>query len=113
MLMRFFTKITTIGQHPRKYSDTYIMLEQVGHRLDREVERLYRECEDEGLQGMEITHQIEEKIDLSNVLKTSTKEWDGDMWYAVSHRKWRSICGQGSLGVYVRPFGIWMMKLQY
>ena len=69
-----FTKITTIGQHPRKYSDTYIMLEQVGHRLDREVERLYRECEDEGLKGMEITHQIEEKIDLSNVLKTSTKE---------------------------------------
>jgi hypothetical protein len=60
------------------------MLEQVGHRLDREVERLYRECEDEGLKGMEITHQIEEKIDLSNVLKTSTKDGMGDMWYAVS-----------------------------
>ena len=39
------------GQHPRKYADTYIMLEQVGHRLDREVERLYVQCEAEGLKG--------------------------------------------------------------
>ena len=37
--MRFFARITADGQHPRKYADTYIMLEQVGHRLDREVER--------------------------------------------------------------------------
>ena len=34
-----FADITEAGQHPRKYADTYIMLEQVGHRLDREVER--------------------------------------------------------------------------
>ena len=27
-----FTEITDKGQHPRIYSDTYIMLEQVGHR---------------------------------------------------------------------------------
>ena len=37
-----FADITAAGQHPRKYADTYIMLEQVGHRLDREVERLFR-----------------------------------------------------------------------
>ncbi len=61
----------------RKYADTYIMLEQVGHRLDREVERLYVECEKEGLKGMDITHAIEDRIDLGNVLKTSSKEWDG------------------------------------
>ena len=30
-----FADITAAGQHPRKYADTYIMLEQVGHRLDR------------------------------------------------------------------------------
>ena len=35
-----FARITAIGQHPRKYADTYIMLEQVGHRLDREVDYL-------------------------------------------------------------------------
>jgi len=72
-----FARITADGQHPRKYADTYIMLEQVGHRLDREVERLYKECETEGLKGMDITHAIEDRIDLGNVLKTSSKEWDG------------------------------------
>ncbi|RHJ94995.1 amidophosphoribosyltransferase [Parabacteroides bouchesdurhonensis] len=72
-----FKEITAIGQHPRKYSDTYIMLEQMGHRLDREVERLYCKCEAEGLKGMDITHAIEEQIDLSNVLKRCAPTWDG------------------------------------
>lgn len=48
-----FARITAIGQHPRKYADTYIMLEQVGHRLDREVERLFNLAEAEGLTGRE------------------------------------------------------------
>ena len=39
------------------------MLEQLGHRLDREVERLYQKCEAEGLRGMDITHAIEDQID--------------------------------------------------
>ncbi len=72
-----FARITAIGQHPRKYADTYIMLEQVGHRLDREVERLFNLAEAEGLTGMDITHYIEEHVDLANVLRTSSKDWDG------------------------------------
>ena len=72
-----FARITAIGQHPRKYADTYIMLEQVGHRLDREVERLFNLAEAEGLTGMGVTHYIEDHIDLANVLRTSSKEWDG------------------------------------
>lgn len=72
-----FAGITAAGQHPRKYADTYIMLEQVGHRLDREVERLYQNSKEEGLEGMDITHYIEEHIDLTNVLKTSSPSWDG------------------------------------
>ncbi|MDR1980098.1 MAG: amidophosphoribosyltransferase [Tannerellaceae bacterium] len=72
-----FQEIISIGQHPRQYADTYIMLEQMGHRLDREVERLYRECETEGLKGMDITKAIEERIALSNVLKKCTPLWDG------------------------------------
>ena len=94
-----FNKITAIGQHPRKYADTYIMLEQMGHRLDREVERLYRECEDEGLTGMNITHEIEERIDLSNVLKTTTKDWDGG--YVVC-----GVTGSGESFAVRDPWGI-------
>lgn len=72
-----FDEITAIGQHPCAYADTFIILEQVGHRLDREVERLYQRFEAEGLKGMEITHAIESNIDLSNVLKRCAPLWDG------------------------------------
>ncbi|NDV84822.1 amidophosphoribosyltransferase [Bacteroides sp. 51] len=94
-----FARITAIGQHPRKYADTYIMLEQVGHRLDREVERLFQECEREGLTGMDITHGIEDRIDLSNVLKTSSKDWDGG--YVIS-----GITGSGESFAVRDPWGI-------
>lgn len=72
-----FEDITAIGQHPRKFADTYIMLEQVGHRLDRVVEHLYQQCEAEGLRGMDITHAIEARIDLGDVLKRCVPTWDG------------------------------------
>lgn len=72
-----FDEITAIGQHPRRYADTYIMLEQMGHRLDREVERLYGQCEAEGLRGAAITRAIEERIDLANVLRRCAPTWDG------------------------------------
>ena len=72
-----FEEITAIGQHPRAYADTFIMLEQLGHRLDREVERLYQKYEAEGLRGMEITDAIEGHVDLSNVLRRCAPHWDG------------------------------------
>ena len=36
-----FRFLTSQGQSPRIYGDSYITLELMGHRLDREVERLY------------------------------------------------------------------------
>ena len=72
-----FDEITSVGQHPRNMSDTHILLEQIGHRLDREVERLFRIGKEQNLKGMDITHFIEERIDLSNVLKKCSPFWDG------------------------------------
>ena len=94
-----FADITAAGQHPRKYADTYIMLEQVGHRLDREVERLYNICKEEGLQGMDITHAIEDRIDLTNVLKTSSSRWDGG--YVIC-----GLTGSGESFAIRDPWGI-------
>ena len=51
--------------------------------FSREVERVFNLAEAEGLTGMGITHYIEEYIDLANVLRTSSREWDGG--YAVSY----------------------------
>ncbi len=94
-----FDKITATGQHPRRYADTYIMLEQVGHRLDREVERLYQDSVSKGLSGMDITKDIEERIDLSNVLKTSCVDWDGG--YVIC-----GVTGSGESFAVRDPWGI-------
>ncbi|MBO5182643.1 MAG: amidophosphoribosyltransferase [Paraprevotella sp.] len=72
-----FARITADGQHPRRYSDTYILLELVGHRLDRESERLFQEAATLGLKGADATRYIEEHIRLENVLGTASAEWDG------------------------------------
>ena len=94
-----FAKITASGQHPRKYADTYIMLEQVGHRLDREVERLYEQCRAEGFQGIELTHAIEQRLDLQNVLRTSSPDWEGG--YVIC-----GITGSGDSFAVRDPWGI-------
>ena len=94
-----FTKITSEGQHPRRYADTYIILEQIGHRLDMEVERVYKECRDEGWQGLELTSQIEERINIQNVLKTSSLHWDGG--YVIC-----GITGSGDSFAVRDPWGI-------
>ena len=72
-----FHELVSHGQHPRVHADTYIMLELMGHRLDREVERIYKDCQAEGLEGMDITNAIEDRMDVANVLRTSTPLLDG------------------------------------
>ncbi|MDR0939076.1 MAG: amidophosphoribosyltransferase [Mediterranea sp.] len=94
-----FARITAIGQHPRKYADTYIMLEQMGHRLDREVERVFTLAEADGLTGMDVTNYIEEHIDLANVLRSSSREWDGG--YVIC-----GLTGSGESFALRDPWGI-------
>ena len=72
-----FAEITGQGQHPRQYADTYIMLEQVGHRLDREVDKMYDRLKATGLSGTELTRAIEDHIDLAQVLRRTSPAWDG------------------------------------
>ena len=94
-----FKSITSIGQHPREYSDTYIILEQMGHRLDREVERVYNLATAEGRKGMDITNYIEDNMDVANVLKTSSKVWDGG--YVIN-----GLTGSGEMFSMRDPWGI-------
>ncbi len=94
-----FEKITAEGQHPRRYSDTCIILEQLGHRLDREVERLFVESKQMGLSGMDITNYIEDRIDISNVLRSASKEWDGG--YVMC-----GLTGSGEMFSLRDPWGI-------
>lgn len=94
-----FGAIAANGQHPRKYADTHILLEQVGHRLDREVERVYRECEAEGLTGLALTEEIERRMDMANVLRTASPLWDGG--YVMC-----GVTGSGETYALRDPWGI-------
>lgn len=94
-----FAHLTSVGQHPRVYADTYLLLEQVGHRLDRESERLWQEAQQQGLQGTATTSYIEDHIDLSNVLSTAAPYWDGG--YVVC-----GLTGSGESFAMRDPWGI-------
>lgn len=94
-----FDVIAVKGQHPRMVSDTYILLEQLGHRLDRESERCFEEAKAKELENTDITRYIEDHINLSNVLKQSAPVWDGG--YVLC-----GVTGSGELFSMRDPWGI-------
>lgn len=71
-----FRAIVAKGQHPRIYSDTVVLLEQLGYALDKENHRLYRQFRDT-LEEPELGLAIEDNIDITNVLGRATQDWDG------------------------------------
>lgn len=94
-----FESIASKGQHPRMMSDTYILLEQLGHRLDRESERCFQEATSMGLKDLDITRYIEEHIEVANILRQSAPVWDGG--YVVM-----GVTGSGETFVLRDPWGI-------
>lgn len=87
------------GQYPRIYSDSYITLEFMGHRLDREVERNFIEGQKKGLKDQDITRYIEDNIKISNVLKSTMADYDGG--YVMC-----GLTGSGEMFSMRDPWGI-------
>ena len=98
-VMEIFNEIAVKGQHPRMVSDTYILLEQLGHRLDRESERCFEEAKAKGLENTDITRYIEDHINLCNVLRQSAPVWDGG--YVLC-----GVTGSGEMFSMRDPWGI-------
>ena len=94
-----FKMLTRQGQCPRIYSDSYILLELMGHRLDREVERNFVAAKAMEMQDTEITHYIEDHIKISNVLKTTMTHFDGG--YVMC-----GLTGSGEMFSMRDPWGI-------
>lgn len=94
-----FDKLVRQGQYPRIYSDSYITLEFMGHRLDREVERNFVEGRDKGLKDQDITCYIEDNIKISNVLKSTMSDFDGG--YVMC-----GLTGSGEMFSMRDPWGI-------
>ena len=94
-----FKLLTSQGQFPRIYSDGYIMLEFMGHRLDMEVEHNFRNAEKMGLKGLDITHYIDSHVEMKNVLKTTMTDFDGG--YVIC-----GLTGSGEMFTMRDPWGI-------
>ncbi|MDE6099140.1 MAG: amidophosphoribosyltransferase [Muribaculaceae bacterium] len=71
-----FERIVATGQHPRIYSDTVMLLEQLGYALDRENHRLYRDYRST-LDGPELARAIEDNLNIGKVLAEASPAWDG------------------------------------
>lgn len=94
-----FNRIISTGQHPRLYADTFILLEQLGHALDRENERLFEIHRSNGLSGLDLSHAIARDLNVANMLRRCSPSWDGG--YVIC-----GIIGNGDMWAMRDPHGI-------
>lgn len=94
-----FAGITATGQHPRLYADTFIILEQLGHALDRENERLFEIYKNKGETGLTLSTSIARDLNVANMLYRCAPTWDGG--YVIC-----GIVGNGDMWAMRDPKGI-------
>lgn len=94
-----FNDIVSRGQHPRVYSDTAILLEQLGESLDKANSTIYHKYCQQGFDGIELARKIEDNIDMREVLEKPASTWDGG--YVIC-----GAIGSGDIFVLRDPHGI-------
>ena len=93
-----FNKLIELGQHPKDKVDTVIVLEKIGHFLDEE-NRLFWDEYKGNYSREEISHLIEDQLDLQRVLSRACKYFDGG--YSMA-----GVTGYGASFVARDPIGI-------
>ncbi|NDV78382.1 amidophosphoribosyltransferase [Dysgonomonas sp. 511] len=95
-----FNNLVEQGQHPRDYADTFVLLETLGHHLDREIQFQFDKFgKEQGAKGEELNDLIEKNLDLHFMLNAASKNWDGG--FAIG-----GIIGCGDGFVFRDPWGI-------
>jgi amidophosphoribosyltransferase len=94
-----FSSLVELGQTPVAFSDTVTILENIGHRLDEENERLFRQFKESGYSKKEISPLIERDMDVASILRKASRNWDGG--YAMA-----GMVGHGDAFVMRDPAGI-------
>tara|TARA_B100001094_G_scaffold67108_1_gene63285 strand:+ start:680 stop:2575 length:1896 start_codon:yes stop_codon:yes gene_type:complete len=94
-----FNSLIELGQHPKEYTDTVVIMEKIGHFLDDAVRKLYKEFKKNGLSKQECSLKISEKLDLFKILKKASNRWDGG--YVIG-----GLLGHGDSFVFRDPNGI-------
>lgn len=73
-----FADLVDQGQHPRNYADTFVLLESLGHYLDREVQYQFdRYGKDSNIKGQSVNELIEKNLDIPSMLGRASEKWDG------------------------------------
>lgn len=94
-----FGSLIDLGQNPVDFSDTVTILENVGHRLDEENEKIFRHFKEQGYSKKDISPLIEKNLDMATVLSKASREWDGG--YVMA-----GMVGHGDAFVMRDPAGI-------
>lgn len=94
-----FRNLVDLGQSPVDFSDTVTILENIGHRLDEEHERLFALYREQGYSKQEAAGFVERDLDLVTVLRKASRNWDGG--YAMA-----GMTGHGDCFVFRDPAGI-------
>ncbi|MCA6444824.1 MAG: amidophosphoribosyltransferase, partial [Bacteroidetes bacterium] len=94
-----FGHLVELGQHPTEMADTVTVLEKIGHFLDKENDRLFKHFKEQNDKNFEISKLIQKNLDITNILKESSKRWDGG--YVMA-----GMIGHGDAFVLRDPSGI-------
>lgn len=95
-----FQDLIKEGQHPRFYADTFVLLETLGHALDREVQYQFDKYgKDTGVKGEVLNDLIEQNLDIHFMLNKASQKWDGG--FVIG-----GVIGCGDGFVYRDPWGI-------
>jgi amidophosphoribosyltransferase len=93
-----FGKLVQLGQHPKEKTDTVTVMEKIGHFLDEENQRIFDKYKHQ-YTNEQITHVIENELDVARILRRSCRDFDGG--YAMA-----GLIGNGSSFVVRDPSGI-------
>jgi amidophosphoribosyltransferase len=93
-----FGKLVELGQHPKEKTDTVTVMEKIGHFLDEENQRIFDKYKNQ-YSNEQITHVIENELDVTRILRRSCRDFDGG--YAMA-----GMIGNGSSFVVRDPSGI-------
>jgi amidophosphoribosyltransferase len=94
-----FGHLLELGQHPKEKADTVTVLEKIGHFLDKENERLFKEFKNKKMSNEVISMMIGKDLDIKEILARSTKKFDGG--YVIA-----GLLGHGDSFVMRDPNGI-------
>jgi amidophosphoribosyltransferase len=93
-----FSRLVELGQHPKEKTDTVTVMEKIGHFLDEENQRIFDKYKHK-FSNEQITHVIEDELDVARILRRSCRDFDGG--YAMA-----GVIGNGSAFVVRDPSGI-------